>query len=104
MTRRTGTGLMEASGLGLIIGDEASLTIGKIRSIILVSTFMRQECGMTSIISSIHKDQSASMTHLKVGNSKIIRFVLPYRLQVYFLFLFVQYLAKLTNIFSQHSN
>ena len=85
MTRRTGTGLMEASGLDTITGDEASQTIMVNMSIILVSIFLRKDSGMTLIISSIHKDQSASMTHLKVGNSKIIRFVLPYRLQVYFL-------------------
>ena len=68
MTRRTGTGLMEATGLGTITGDRASLTILVILSIILVSTILGQDSGMTSKISSIHKDQSVNMTHLKVGN------------------------------------
>ena len=67
MTRRTGTGLMEATGLGTITGDQASLTIIVILRIILVSTILGQDSGMTSGI-SLYKDQSANMT-LKVGNS-----------------------------------
>ena len=69
MTRRTGTGLMEANGLGTRTGDQASQTILVTVSIILVSTILSEDNGMTSLISSIHKVQSASTTHLKVGNS-----------------------------------
>ena len=63
MTRRTGTGLMEATGLGTITGDQASLIIMVILSIILVSTILGQDSGMTSGI-SLYKDQSASMTQV----------------------------------------
>ena len=67
MTRKTGTGLMEATGLGTITGDQVSLTIMVIWSIISCSTILGQDSGMTSGI-SLYKDQSANMT-LKVGNS-----------------------------------
>ena len=69
MTRRTGTGLMEATGLGTITGDQASQD-NMMVNFILVSTFLGLDSGMTSIISSIHRDQYASMPRLKVGNSQ----------------------------------
>ena len=49
-TRRTGNGLMEVCGLNMIIGDLESLAMEPVDlRIILVLTFMAQECGMTSV-------------------------------------------------------
>ena len=66
MTRRTGTGLMEASGPGTITGHKVNLTMLVDQRIILVLTIWGQDCGMTLILHCVPKDQSVSMTHLKV--------------------------------------
>ena len=66
MTRRTGTGLMEASGLGTITGDQASLTTTQGMRIILVLIFLGEDNGMTSVAPGILKDQSVSTTQVQV--------------------------------------
>ena len=74
MTRRTGTGQMEASGLGTTTGGQDSLTMLVEMRIILVSISVDQESGMTSMrifhhsINPSIKDQSVSMTHSKVSD------------------------------------
>ena len=60
MTRRTGTGPMEVSGLDMIIGEQASLTMLVDLNIILVSIFLKLVNGMILIPHCIPKDHYVS--------------------------------------------